>query len=118
MSNIHATIVQIVKINQELNKVKYVTNEIGNVNPPTHPEFVIGSVNLYRHHRITQWSMQSKLIMSLKSAADTIQFTTQKVMWISTGPLMRIYKPNIYPFKKYRQMKATFYTYPLYRKVP
>mmetsp|Transcript_15996 Transcript_15996/g.23839 ORF Transcript_15996/g.23839 Transcript_15996/m.23839 type:complete len:1130 (+) Transcript_15996:7540-10929(+) len=57
-------------------------------------------------------------MMSLKSAADTIRFTTQKVMRMATGPLMRRYKPNIAPFTKYRQLKATFYTDPLYGKVP
>jgi len=57
-------------------------------------------------------------MMSLKSAADTIKFTTQKVMRMVTGPLIRRYKPNIAPFTKYRQLKATFYTETLYRKVP
>ena len=37
---------------------------------------------------------------------------------MATGPLMHIYKPNIAPSNKYGQMKATFYTYNLYRKVP
>ena len=91
---------------------------VGDVHPPTHPAFIIGSVTRDRHHRVTQESLASKWMMSLKSAADTIRFTTQKVMRMATGPLMRRYKPNIAPFTKYRQLKATFYTDPLYGKVP
>ena len=37
---------------------------------------------------------------------------------MSTGPLMRRCNPNIAPFTKYRQLNATFYTDPLYGKVP
>ena len=37
---------------------------------------------------------------------------------MKTGPLMRRYKPNISAFIKYQQLKETFYTDPLYRKIP
>ena len=56
-------------------------------------------------------------MMSLKPESDTIPFTTQKVIQMSTGALMRKYKPNISPFTKYHQLKATLYTYNLYGKV-
>ena len=57
-------------------------------------------------------------MLSLKPTADTTRFSTQKVMRMATGPLMFIYKPNISPLKNYHQLKANFYTYPLYVKVP
>ena len=57
-------------------------------------------------------------MISLKSAADTSQFTTQKVMWMATGPLIHRWNPNIYLFKKYRLLKVIFYTDPLYGTLP
>ena len=90
----------------------------GDVHPPTHPAFVIGLITQDRQNRVTRESLALKWMMSLKSAADTIKFTTQKVMRMATGPLMRRYKLNIAPFTKYRQLKATFYIDPLYGKVP
>ena len=100
ISSIHARMVKSVKINQEWNEVKDVTTEIGNVHPPTHPEFVIVSVNQDRHNRVTHELLSSKLIISLKSAAYNIQFTTQKVMQMETFPLMHKYNPNINTFTK------------------
>ena len=84
---------------------------------PTHPAFSLSSVTHERHHKVTQESLASKWMIGIKAASDTIRFTTQKVMRMATGPLMRRYKPNIAPFTKYRQLKATFYTDPLYGKV-
>ena len=57
-------------------------------------------------------------MMSLKSSEDTIRFNAKKVMKMETGPLMLRYNPNIDPFKNYCQMKATFYIYPMYEKLP
>jgi len=80
--------------------------------------YIIASVTKDRHHSVTKESLASKWMVILKSATDTIKFTTQKVMRIATGPLMRKYKPKIAPFGKYRQLKAIFYKNPLYVKVP
>ena len=52
-SNIHTRMEKSVKSNQEWNEVKNVTTEIGNLNSPTNPEFVIGSVTRDRYHHIT-----------------------------------------------------------------
>ena len=54
----------------------------------------------------------------LNSAAYSIQFTTQKVMRIETGPLMCRCKTHISLSTKYRQPRAILYTDPLYVKVP
>ena len=57
-------------------------------------------------------------MMSLNLEAYTIWLTTQKVMWMSTVPLMRRYKTYIDPFKNYLHLSAKLYTDPLYRNVP
>ena len=118
MSNIHSRMVKSVKIYQQWNEVKDITTEIGNINPPNHPAFIIGSVTWYRQNHITQKLPELKWMTSLKSAADTIQFITQKAMQMETGAMMHIYKPYVYPFTKYNHLKETFYTDTLYGKVP
>ena len=118
ISNILSIMVKSVMINQEWNEVKDVTTEIVNLHPPNHPAFVIGSVTQDIHHRIIQESLTSKCRMILKLAADTIQFTTQKLMWMETGPLIFRYKSNISPFTNFHQLKAILYTDPLYWKFP
>ena len=50
MSNIHDIMVKSVNIKQILIWVNDVTTEIGNIHPPTHPSFVIGSVTCDRYH--------------------------------------------------------------------
>ena len=52
--------------------MKDITTEIGNVHPPTHPEFVIRSVTQDRNQRVAQESLAYKWMMILKSAADNI----------------------------------------------
>ena len=44
MSNIHARMVKTVNTNQGWNEVKDVTTKIKNLQPPSHPEFVIRSI--------------------------------------------------------------------------
>ena len=56
-------------------------------------------------------------MMILKSAADTLRFTTQNVTQMATGPLIRIYKAHISPFTRHYQLKVTVYPYLLYVKV-
>ena len=118
MSNIYDRMVKSVNIKQEWNEVNDVTTEIRIVNTPTHPSFVILSVTQDIHDRITKKSLASKCMISLKLSEDTILFTNKKVMWMESGTLMSRYKTDIYPFTKYHQPKATFYTYPLCVKVP
>ena len=118
MSNIRYKMVKAGKINKYWNKVNYFTTGILNVHPPTHPEFLIGSVTQDRHHRVPQDLPASKWMMSLKSEADTIWFTTPKVIQMVTGPLMCRYNQNMSPFTKYRHIKSTFYTDTVCGKVP
>ena len=81
-----------VNIYQKLNEVKDVTTETRNKHPLNHPSFIIGSVTRYIHHHVNQELPALKWMTSLKSAADTIQFITQKVMRMATGAMMHIYK--------------------------
>ena len=113
ISNLHARMVKAVKINQEWNEVKDVTTEIGNVHHPTHPEFVTGSGTRKRYHRVTQESLASKWMMILKSAADTIRFTIQKVILMAAVPLMRRYKATYFSIHKVLSDEGNF----IYRSV-
>ena len=80
MSNLRDIIVKSVDSNKELNEVKYVTTEIVNLHPPTHLAFVSALVTQDQHHRVIPESLAFKCMMSLNSAADIIQFNTQKLI--------------------------------------